>query len=111
MAVSRVSPSEPSRNPGQGRRLLRNVASITIGKILADIGQGHAPELLVFNQADRLPPGEARAIAQRPGGVAVSAVTGDGLTELLAQAEELLFSVAPAHGFKNKAEDLAAVGS
>ena len=37
-------------------------------------------------------PDEARAIADRLGGIAVSAITGDGLSELLAGAERLLWS-------------------
>jgi GTP-binding protein HflX len=59
--------------------------------VLAEIGLGDAPELLVFNQIDRLPPGVGEAIASRHGGVAISAVTRAGLPELIDRAEDLLF--------------------
>ncbi len=48
------------------------------------------PEVLVFNQIDRLPPGAGENIAARHGGVAVSALEGRGLDELLERvAKEL----------------------
>jgi GTP-binding protein HflX len=51
--------------------------------------------LLVFNKCDRLPGGtvgpSARAVVHDTRGVPVSAVTGDGLPELLSRAEELLW--------------------
>jgi GTP-binding protein HflX len=58
--------------------------------VLDEVGVGSTPELLVFNQGDRLPEGVARAIALRQGGVAVSAVTRQGLAELVRRAEEKL---------------------
>ena len=60
--------------------------------VLREIGRDQTPELLVFNQADRLPPAEAKAIATRLGGLAVSAVTRDGLKELMAHAERVLWN-------------------
>jgi 50S ribosomal subunit-associated GTPase HflX len=48
------------------------------------------PELLVFNQIDRLPMGEGKAIAALHGGVAVSALGRHGLGELVARAEAML---------------------
>ena len=42
----------------------------------SEIGVGATPELLVFNQIDRLPRGVGEAIAARHGGVAVSALGG-----------------------------------
>ena len=63
--------------------------------ILDKIGLSDTPELLVFNQADRLPPGEGEAIARRLGGVAVSATARTGLAELLERAEQLLFCADP----------------
>ena len=48
------------------------------------------PELLVFNQIDRLEPEAAQSIAARHGGVAVSALRRHGLTELVARADAML---------------------
>ena len=59
--------------------------------VLEQIGQGGTPELLVFNQVDRLPPGVGASIAQRHGGVAVSALERTGLVELLGRVEALLY--------------------
>jgi GTPase len=58
--------------------------------VLDEIGVGGAPELLVFNQVDRLPRGVGEAIASRHGGVAISALTGQGLEELVRRAEAML---------------------
>jgi GTP-binding protein HflX len=60
--------------------------------VIDDIGLGEKPELLVFNQADRLSAGVAEAIAKRSGGVAVSALKGWGLNDLLRAAERILWS-------------------
>jgi GTP-binding protein HflX len=61
-----------------------------VREVLADIGLADTPELLVFNQIDRLPEGAGRAIAARHGGVAVSALAKQGLEELIARAQERL---------------------
>jgi GTP-binding protein HflX len=81
-----------------------------VRKILDDLGLTDAPELLVFNKADQLPPGEAEAIAERLGGVAVSAISRAGLANLLTNAEKLLFSHDELAGVAKRAEDLAAAG-
>jgi GTP-binding protein HflX len=60
--------------------------------ILEEIGLGETPELLVFNQVDRLPDGAGQALAAQHGGVAVSALDGTGLRELLIRAEQILWS-------------------
>jgi GTP-binding protein HflX len=88
--------------------LERRMAAVR--QILNDLDFGDTPELLVFNQADRLPPGEARSIAERMGGVAISALTGDGLEELLERAEMLLFGQDLTGPRKHPEEDLAAAG-
>ncbi|HEX7095363.1 MAG TPA: GTPase HflX [Acidimicrobiales bacterium] len=50
--------------------------------VLREIGASDVPELLVFNKADRTP--EAHRLASRyPGAVAISAVTGEGIDDLL----------------------------
>ncbi len=52
----------------------------------------HAPALLVFNQIDKLEPGEGAALALRYRGVAVSALQRKGLGTLLERAEQMLWS-------------------
>lgn len=59
--------------------------------VLAEIGMD-APELLVFNQIDKLPPGVGAALAVRHRGVAVSALDRTGLGTLLERAEQMLWS-------------------
>ncbi len=59
--------------------------------VLRDVGM-QAPELLVFNQIDKLEPGEGEALAKRHDGVAVSALTRVGLRALLEQAERIVWS-------------------
>jgi GTP-binding protein HflX len=60
--------------------------------VLEEIGLSHIPELLIFNQVDRLPEDVGAAIAKRHGGIAISALKRSGLRELLVKAEELLWS-------------------
>ncbi|MCP4035993.1 MAG: GTPase HflX [bacterium] len=62
-----------------------------VHSVMEDIGLTEIPELLILNQADRLPDGVAQAIAQRHRGIAVSALEKTGLHELLVRAEELLW--------------------
>jgi GTP-binding protein HflX len=59
--------------------------------VLDEIGLAETPELLVFNQIDRLPPGLGAALAARHGGVAISALRREGLEALLAAVEDRLF--------------------
>ena len=51
-----------------------------------------APELLVFNQIDRVGDGAGEAMARWYGGVAVSALHCTGLRRLLARAEGMLWA-------------------
>lgn len=60
--------------------------------VLEAMQLGDTPELLVFNQIDRLAPGVGQEIAAREGGVAISALRGLGLRELLEGVEERLWS-------------------
>ena len=62
-----------------------------VRRVLHDIDV-EAPELLVFNQIDRMADGEGDAMARRHGGVAVSALRRSGLRELLARAEGMLWT-------------------
>lgn len=53
-----------------------------VRSVISEIGGDNIPELLVFNKADRSP--EAKRLAgEHPGSVAISAVTGEGIDELL----------------------------
>jgi len=53
-----------------------------VRSVLTEIGAGAVPELLVFNKADA--GDEPRRLADKyPGSVAVSAMTGEGVDELL----------------------------
>ncbi len=66
----------------------RRIAAVR--DVLHDIGV-KAPELLVFNQIDKLADGEGEALARRYNGVAVSALERAGLRGLLVQAERRLW--------------------
>jgi len=70
--------------------LERRLAAVR--RVLDEIGLGGVPEILVFNQIDRLPPGEGRALAAQHGAVAVSALRGAGLEELLLRVEDVLWA-------------------
>ena len=59
--------------------------------VLDEIGM-HAPELLVFNQIDKLEHGADEVLTRRHGGVAVSALHGTGLRALLGRAERTLWA-------------------
>jgi GTP-binding protein HflX len=65
-----------------------------VRKVLDGIGISDTPELLVFNQIDRLPASEAKALLKNNTGVAISALKRIGLQELLSHAEELLWAEA-----------------
>ncbi len=62
-----------------------------VRRVLEEIGVASTPELLVFNQIDRLPPGEGAALAEQHRAVAISALHGSGLYALLERAAALLF--------------------
>ncbi len=64
----------------------------TVRQVLDQIGISNAPELLVFNQIDRLPAGESKALLEKRAGVAISALKRIGLQDLLSDAEELLWA-------------------
>ena len=66
-----------------------------VREVLADIGLDGVPELLVFNQIDRLPPGVGTAIAERMGAAAVSALERRGFADLLERADKLLSETDP----------------
>ncbi len=68
----------------------RRIAAVR--EVLEEIGQGATPELLVFNQIDRLAAGIGENLAVRHGGVAISALKRVGLRELVARVGEILWS-------------------
>ncbi len=68
----------------------RRIAAVR--EVLEQLGRAATPELLVFNKIDLLPEPGGPALAARYDGVAVSAAQGLGLGDLLARAEEILWS-------------------
>lgn len=54
-----------------------------VREVLTEIDADRVPELLVFNKSDLAPLDAKQLVADHPGSVAVSAVTGDGLDDLL----------------------------
>ncbi|MEX2658434.1 MAG: GTPase HflX [Acidimicrobiales bacterium] len=72
--------------------------------VLAEIGADHVPELLAFNKVDCLPGDEERSedddrvdaktlLATHPGSIALSALTGEGVDELLSTVADRLRAV------------------
>jgi GTP-binding protein HflX len=60
-----------------------------VRSVLADIGAGGLPEVLAINKVDVVSEVQrARALRRFPGAVAVSALTGEGLEDLLRLVEE-----------------------
>jgi len=57
--------------------------------VLSEIDADEVPQLLVFNKADQSD-GAARLVSRHPGSVAVSAVTGEGIDDLLVALGERL---------------------
>jgi GTP-binding protein HflX len=74
---------------GSAGDLERRIAAVR--RVLDSMGLEGTPELLAFNKIDRLPAGEGEALAERFGGVAVSALERRGLRELLERAERALW--------------------
>ncbi len=61
-----------------------------VERVLSTLNLTRTPRLLVCNKADRAPDA-ARMLAAREGGVAVSSLTREGFSELLACCEEILW--------------------
>jgi GTPase len=64
----------------------------TVREVLEEMGLASTPELLVFNQIDRLEPGIGESLAARAGGVAISALQGRGLRDLLEAVEKTVWN-------------------
>jgi len=86
----------------------RRIAAVR--DVLDEIGQRGTPELLVFNQIDRLPEGAGTALAMRYGGIAVSALFRTGLQELLLRSEQILWSEESADEVRPRSLALASEG-
>jgi GTPase len=54
-----------------------------VHEVLGEIDAAAVPELLVFNKADLAPGTAKELVADHPGSVAISAVTGEGIDEFL----------------------------
>jgi GTPase len=64
---------------------------VAVREVLAEIGAGDVPELVVINKADSADPIEVEGLRlTEPQSVVVSARTGDGIDQLLADIERLL---------------------
>jgi GTPase len=61
--------------------------------VLGEIDAAAVPELLVFNKADLAPGVAKELVADHPGSVAVSAVTGEGIELLLRTLADRLRSL------------------
>ena len=81
-----------------------------VRSIIEEIGLAEIPELLVFNQVDKLPPGMGETLATRYDAVAVSATTRFGFGDLLQRAESMLWSDDLSDFEKQRLEGLAAQG-
>ena len=82
----------------------------TVRRVLDEMGLGDTPELLVFNQSDRLEAGAAETIAARAAGVAVSALRGLGLRELLEQVEKTVWRESVSERTRDRLTSLAGEG-
>jgi len=79
--------------------------------VLGDLELDQKPELLVFNQVDRLPEAEIEGLVRRYKAIPVSALEGRGLRELLARAEDILWDDGDRRpGEEDRFLDLAAQG-
>jgi GTP-binding protein HflX len=59
--------------------------------VLASLGLDETPQILVWNKADRADPSVLAALLEQNGGLAVSALDGNGLEALLDVVERRLF--------------------
>jgi GTPase len=61
-----------------------------VRSVLEEIGADEVPELLAVNKADAAPRAAARLVAEHPGSVAFSALTGEGIPDLLRSVADRL---------------------
>ena len=67
-----------------------------VRQVVREIGGEDVPELLVFNKSDVDPERAKQLTVDHPGSVAISAVTGEGIEELLLRTGDRLRSLVPA---------------
>ncbi|MCU1428706.1 MAG: GTP-binding protein HflX [Actinomycetia bacterium] len=68
---------------------------VAVNEVLAEIGAGDIPRLVVWNKSDLAEPDELkRRLAEHRGSVAISAVTGEGVPQLLTTIGDRLRSLA-----------------
>ncbi len=80
-----------------------------VREVLGELGLDRKPELLVFNQIDRLPEDEIESLARRYRAIPISALEGRGLRALLTRAEDILWDDADLRtGEEERFSDLAA---
>ncbi|MBX5484832.1 MAG: GTPase HflX [Myxococcaceae bacterium] len=77
-----IDASDPARD--------EHVAAVE--RVLEGLGLMDRPRLKVWNKADRLSAEEVSTLRRREGGVAISALSRDGIDALLSKAEQLLFA-------------------
>jgi len=65
-----------------------------VRSVLHEIGADRIPELLCFNKLDRAPAAAERLVERTPGSVAISALRGDGVDELLRAVGDRLRALA-----------------
>ena len=64
-----------------------------VREVLREIGADHVPELIVFNKVDLAPDAAEDLLADHPGSVAMSAVTGEGVELMLSTLGDRLRSL------------------
>jgi GTP-binding protein HflX len=81
-----------------------------VHEVLGELGLDQKPELLVFNQIDRLPEVEIAGLCRRYKAIPISALEGRGLRELLMKAEDILWDDGDRRpGEEERFADLAAL--
>jgi len=83
----------------------------TTMSVIQDLGAGEIPKLTVLNKSDKADAPESLDRLQKiyPDSVAVSAVTGDGLPQMLKQMESVLAGNFQRYSFPQNRTDLAAL--
>jgi GTP-binding protein HflX len=65
-----------------------------VRRVLNEIDADHVPELLVINKADASPDGAKRLAVRHPDAVVISAITGEGIDEMLVAVGDRLRATA-----------------
>jgi len=64
---------------------------VSVEGVLRDLGRHDTPQVLVWNKADRTTPEALRELLDEHGGLAISALTGEGLDVLVDKIERMLW--------------------